>query len=88
MKKPSILLGPIVGGLSHNSANIWARADAPSTLHVWLAKIRKFKDAKLAGEVELPERDGFAGILPISDLQPETQYYYAVSLLKDHPCAR
>ncbi|HKI55302.1 MAG TPA: alkaline phosphatase D family protein, partial [Anaerolineales bacterium] len=85
MSTPNILLGPIVGGLSHNSVNIWARADAPSTLHVWLAKNPEFKDAKLAGEVELPERDGFAGILPLSDLQPETQYYYAVSLLKDHP---
>ena len=85
MNKPSILLGPIVGGLSHNSVNIWARADASSTLHVWLAKDPKFKDAKLAGEVALPEQDGFAGVLHLNDLQPETQYFYAVSLHNGHP---
>ena len=85
MTKPSILLGPIVGGLSYNSANIWARADSPSTLRVWLAKDPKLKDIELAGEVELPEQDGFAGVLSLSGLQPETQYFYAVNLQEGHP---
>ncbi|HSO11960.1 MAG TPA: metallophosphoesterase family protein [Anaerolineales bacterium] len=85
MATPSILLGPIVGGLSHNSANIWARADASSTLHVWLATRADTKDAKHAGETDLFSNDGFAGIVPITKLRPETRYYYAVSLRKTKP---
>jgi phosphodiesterase/alkaline phosphatase D-like protein len=85
MSSPSILLGPIVGGLSQSSANIWARADAPSTLHVWLAKDPELKDAKRIGEVELTEQDGHAGVLPLTGLQPETQYFYAVSLQMGRP---
>jgi len=85
MPTPEILLGPIVGGLSHNSANIWTRADGMSTMRVWLAKDPKFKDAGPVGEIELSEQNGFAGILPLSDLQPETQYFYAVSLREGLP---
>jgi len=85
MPSPKVLLGPIVGGLSHNSANIWARADAPSTLYVWLAKREDLKDAKLVGEAELPASDGFAGIVPLAKLQAETEYYYAVNLRKARP---
>ena len=85
MNKPSILLGPIVGGLSHNSVNIWARASAASTMHVWLATHENLKDAKQVGEAELLSNDGFAGVLPISNLQPETRYFYAVSLSNGKP---
>ena len=85
MATPSILLGPIVGGLSHNSANIWARADAPSTLHVWLATHSNFNDAELVGETELFSNEGFAGVVPVPNLIPETKYHYAVSLHKTKP---
>ena len=85
MASPSILLGPIVGGLSHNSANIWARADAPSTLHVWLATHSNFNDARLVGETELFSNEGFAGVVPVSNLSPETRYHYAVSLHNTKP---
>lgn len=61
MNKPSILLGPIVGGLSHNNVNIWARANAQSTLHVWLATRADLKDAEHVGERELSSTEGFAG---------------------------
>ncbi|HSG43087.1 MAG TPA: alkaline phosphatase D family protein, partial [Anaerolineales bacterium] len=85
MKRPSTLLGPIVGGLSHNSANIWARADAPSTMHVWLATIADLKDAKHIGETDLFANEGFAGVVKLTKLKPEAQYHYAVSLHKTKP---
>lgn len=85
MATPFILLGPIVGGLSHDRANIWARASAPSSLHAWLATRADLKDAELVGRVELLARDGCAGILPIEQLKPETKYYYAVGLEEVRP---
>jgi phosphodiesterase/alkaline phosphatase D-like protein len=85
MASPSLLLGPLVGGLAHNCANIWARADAPANLHVWLATKANASDAAWSGSTELPAKDGCAGIVPLVGLKPETSYYYAVSLQKKRP---
>jgi len=85
MPKPNIILGPIVGGLSLNSANIWVRADAPSTLHVWLATKPNLKDTKHVGETELFSNEGFAGIVSLTRLKSETEYFYAVSLQNSQP---
>lgn len=80
-----LLLGPILGGLSHNSAKVWARADAPAQMHVWLAARPDASDAQYLGAADLPAKDGHAGILPITGLKPETRYFYAVSLQKKRP---
>ncbi|MCQ3938416.1 MAG: hypothetical protein DPW18_15410 [Chloroflexi bacterium] len=85
MSTPKILLGPLVGGLSHEGAKVWARADAQSTLYVWLASRADGKDARLAGNVELAARDGHAGVVELTRLKPETNYFYAVSLRKVRP---
>ena len=83
--KPSLLLGPIVGGLSHTSAKIWARSDASASMHVWLARQPDASDAEWVGVTELYEEDAYAGILPLSRLKPNTTYYYAVTLKKKRP---
>ena len=88
MNKPSILLGPIVGGLSHKSANIWARASGPSTMHVWLAKQEDLSDAEHVGEAELNTNDGCTGVVPLTKLKANTQYQYAVSLRKVKPARK
>ena len=82
---PSILLGPLVGGLSHNRANIWARADAPASMHVWLARRPDVRDAKWVGVTRLYAENACAGVLPLFKLRPNTRYYYAVSLKKKQP---
>jgi hypothetical protein len=59
MTSPSLLLGPLVGGLAHNRANIWARADAPANLHVWLATQSNASDAEWIGSAELLAENAF-----------------------------
>ncbi len=80
-----LLLGPLVGGLSHNRANIWARADAPSELHVWIATKADAGDAQWIGSAPLLAENGHAGILPLAGLRPNTKYFYAVNLRKKTP---
>ncbi len=80
-----IILGPLIGGLSQNSVNLWARADSTSTLYAWLAKRKDIRDAKLAGKSRLGEPTSFAGIVPIKKLKPETFYYFAITLNKKKP---
>ena len=48
-----LLLSPLLGGLSHNSAKIWARADSLAQMHVWLATKDDFSDAKYIGAADL-----------------------------------
>ena len=80
-----LILGPLVGGLSYNRANIWARADSPSTLHAWLATKPDASDAQWVGSTDLLAENGNTGIVSLIDLKPDTRYFYAVSLQKETP---
>jgi phosphodiesterase/alkaline phosphatase D-like protein len=76
-----LILGPIMGGLCENSVNLWGRADKAGTLRAWLGKKEYLSDAQLAGvSATLQARDGFAGFIPVSGLEPETTYYYDLRL--------
>lgn len=78
--KASIILGPIIGGLSHERVNLWARADGPSTLYAWLGTRKDLSDSKRRGRVKLAAASGCAGIVPVDKLKPETTYYFALTL--------
>ncbi len=80
-----LILSPLLGGLSHNRANIWARADAPAQMHVWLATKGDATDARYIGAADLLPENGHAGILPLAGLKPNSKYFYAVSLKKTRP---
>ncbi len=81
MPKPSLILGPIIGGLSDTSVNLWGRADRPGVLHAWLGRTEDLHDAVLAGSsMPLSPHDGHSGVAPIAGLEPETIYYYDLRL--------
>ena len=76
----SLVLGPIIGGLSHQGAHLWARADGPGSLYAWLGKEPDLHDAWLAGlSQDLEEESGFAGVAPVAGLQENSHYYYALT---------
>ena len=86
MTNSQIYLGPIVGGLSHESANLWARATGPCNIYAWLGKKEDLSDAKFAGESNPPvKEDAFIGIVPLKKLKADTRYYYALTLNKKKP---
>ncbi len=81
-----LLLGPIVGGLSHRRANLWGRAEGSGILHAWLGQQSDLSDARLAGHsLPLSAEDGFAGTAPVSGLFPDTRYHYALTLSSEPP---
>ncbi len=76
-----LILGPIVGGLTHQGAFLWGRADGPGVLFAWLGRQPDLSEAILAGtSLPLRPQDGFAGVAPIERLAPNTRYYYALNL--------
>jgi alkaline phosphatase D len=75
------ILGPIVGGLSHKRANLWARSRGPGVLHAWIGQSPDMSDARLAGtSLPVREEDGFTGVAHVSGLTPDTRYFYSLSL--------
>ncbi len=81
MPTPSLILGPIVGGLSDRSAHLWGRADHPGVLHAWIGNAADLNDAiEWSTSMPLTLHDGYAGVAPISGLEPETTYYYDLRL--------
>lgn len=76
-----LLLGPIVGGLDDNSAYLWGRTDHAATLHAWVGEEADLSGARLGGRsLPLTKGDGFAGVAPVAGLEPQTTYYYALTL--------
>lgn len=86
MNATPVLLGPLVGGLTHQSANLWARCQGKTVLYAWIGQKPDLSDARLAGKSPLLDgHTGFAGIVPVSGLQAETRYYYTLTTSKQNP---
>lgn len=74
-----IILGPLVGGLTHQSANLWARANGEATLYGWYGKKADLSDAKLAGKVRLSSDTAFSAVVPLNRLSSSTRYFYTLT---------
>jgi phosphodiesterase/alkaline phosphatase D-like protein len=81
MSNSHLILGPLVGGLSDRSVNLWGRADHAGTLQAWLGNQPDLADAWLAGSsAPLEAKDAYAGVVPVTGLSPEYTYYYDLRL--------
>ena len=81
-----IFLGPIVGGLSHESANLWVRATGPCNIYGWLGSKPDLSDARFVGESDPPvKEDAFTGMVPVKRLKANTHYHYALTVEKKKP---
>ena len=77
----SLILGPIIGGLSAEGVNLWGRADGAGILHGWIGQQADLGDARLeATSLPLDAENGFAGVAPVRGLSPNTTYHYALTL--------
>lgn len=80
------IAGPIIGGITSTGANLWSRANGPGQLYAWLGRKADLSDAWLAGEsLPLVAENGFAGVAPVTNLSPDTRYYYSLGLSTQPP---
>lgn len=84
MKTKQLVLGPLVGGLSHNSVKLWGCAAKTSTLYAWLDS---GQGAIQVSNTKVNAKTGFSGVVELTDLQPETWYKYALTLTNEQPSA-
>jgi alkaline phosphatase D len=81
--KTELVLGPLIGGLSHQMVHLWGRANGPGILYAWIGRQPDLRDAILAGtSLALRGEDGFSGVAPVERLTPKTTYFYHLGL--DH----
>ncbi|MBE0408782.1 MAG: alkaline phosphatase D family protein [Anaerolineales bacterium] len=81
-----LVLGPIIGGLSSNSVNLWGRTNSSARLHAWIGQQPDMSDAQLvATSPPLTAETGFAGVAPVQGLAPNTHYHYALTLTNAPP---
>ena len=84
----NLILGPVIGGLSSSRTNLWGRADSAGLLHAWLGHLPDLCDAALVGtSLPLSAEDGFAGVVALSGLQPDSLYFYTLTLSPTPPKA-
>jgi alkaline phosphatase D len=78
----NLILGPIIGGLTNTQAYIWGRTDGPATLYAWVGQQPDLSDldGPTSRSLPLTAQSGFAGVVPVDGLNPETNYYYTVTL--------
>jgi len=81
-----LLLGPIIGGLAHDHAHLWGRANGPGLLHAWLGFQPDLSDSHAVGDsLPVTEATGYAGVSVVRGLQPNTRYYYTLTLSEEPP---
>jgi len=75
--------GPISGEVTANSVMLWARGNITGTLIFEVAETAEFSDIVATAEAEVQAANDFTGKSLIDKLQPNTPYFYRVTLATD-----
>src|ERR1041384_2830095 len=75
---PYLELGPLLGHVSSPNAKIWLEASAPALLSIVVGKKEDLSDRVGFKAPKLEAESFFSGHIVITDLEPDTRYYYAV----------
>jgi alkaline phosphatase D len=70
--------GPLVGGVTDTTANVWARTDVPASVSVEYSTDAALTSSTVSGVVQTSSTHDFTAIVPIAGLQPLTRYYYRI----------
>ncbi len=84
MNKAELLLGPIVGDLSHDHVKLWGRASSKARLYAWIVDGGRVVQT---GNSQLEKDTGFTGVVQVNSLRPNTWYRYALTLSDEQPPA-
>ena len=71
--------GPVVGHVTPSTARLWVRGAGPGSVYAWVGQQPDLSDARMAAEAERQPQAGFAAVVEVSDLQPGTRYFYALT---------
>lgn len=70
--------GPLVGGVTDQSANVWARTDGSAAVAVQYSTDPTMAGALTTAPVQTAAAHDFTAIVPLAGLRPLTRYYYRI----------
>ena len=72
--------GPITGRASSRSMRIWVRTSEPAEFHIVYGETPELTDESSSVSGKTLATNDNTGTVDITDLKPDTKYYYAVKL--------
>jgi alkaline phosphatase D len=78
--KFDLVHGPMLGAMTDRSVSIWMRTVTETTVRVAVSVAEDMSDARIFGPVTSRSKDDYTVVVEITDLKPETHYYYNVLL--------
>ncbi len=77
-KAQNLTHGPVVGGITANSANFVLRTDTAASIRIEISASSDFSISTLSNSTNTGTNSDFWGKVSISGLTPNTKYYYRV----------
>jgi Phosphodiesterase/alkaline phosphatase D len=77
---PYLDLGPLLGHVGPNEANLWVRGSEPARVSVTVGTEPDLSDGRTVEGPALTSAADLTGIVRLPDLAPSTRYYYRVDL--------
>ncbi len=74
----SITNSVVVGGVTSNSARFWVRLSSAAEINVEISSSKSYSSSIKGVPVAVSIMSNYSGIINVSGLQPETEYYYRV----------
>ncbi len=80
-------VGPIVGHVTAHSARLWVRGADEGPVYAWVGQHPDLRTARLVAQGRRLPQAGFSAVLEVTDLQPATRYFYALTPSPERPPA-
>lgn len=80
---PRLMQGPMVGAVTDDSISIWIRVSGPYRCQLEVDRRPDFASPILSEPVHTKKENDYCATLTIGNLQPDTRYYYRISVNSD-----
>ena len=75
---PYVELGPLLGSVASTNAKIWVKLSGPALLSIAVGKAENLSDRVGFKAPKLDASSFYSAHVPVTGLEPDTRYYYAV----------
>ncbi len=72
--------GPMLGSMTDRSVCVWVRTAVETSVRVAVSRSADMTDPQVFGPIESRAEDDYTAAVPITGLQPQTEYHYTVLL--------
>lgn len=79
------VVGPVVGHVTPETVRLWVRGRAAGPVFAWVGREPDLRDARLAAAGQTWPEAGFAAVVDVTGLEPDTRYFYTLTAAETPP---